>query len=204
MVDRKLVGDAGPGDTANPPNDLPSGLCSGVAPPCRIVFTSSATFTGALGGLAGADNECQQLASAAGLPGTFKAWLSDATGSPSTRFAQAPVPYLLVDGTVVANDWTELTSGTIQHALDQSETGGPPGRDDSGNACMLPVGATIVWTSTRSDGTAVPGTDCSNWTSSLVNAPSQWGRNDAASSFWSTYCSSGSCSWHAPLYCFQQ
>jgi hypothetical protein len=141
---------------------------------------------------------------AAGLSGTYMAWLSDTTGSPSTRFTQSSVPYVLVDGTMVATDWAQLTTGPLLHAIDMSELGGAPGHDNSGNACALPAGATIVWTSTKHDGTAVPGTDCSGWTSAVLNAPSQWGRDDATTNDWATWCSSGSCSWSAPLYCFEQ
>ena len=41
------------------------------------VFVTSQTFTGNLGGIAGADQKCQDLADAAGLPGIYKAWLAD-------------------------------------------------------------------------------------------------------------------------------
>ena len=43
----------------------------------RVVFVSSATFTGGLGGVPAADQTCSDLAVAAGLVGTYRAWLSD-------------------------------------------------------------------------------------------------------------------------------
>lgn len=52
----------------------------------KTVFVTSQTYTGNLGGLAGADAQCNLLAKAAGLEGSYLAWLSDATESPSTRF----------------------------------------------------------------------------------------------------------------------
>ena len=80
----------------------------------KNVFVTSQSHNGDFGGLTGADAFCQSLALTAGLSGTYKAWLSDTTGSPATRFAQASVPYRLVDGTTIANDWNDLTDGTIQ------------------------------------------------------------------------------------------
>jgi tetrahydromethanopterin S-methyltransferase subunit B len=87
------------------------------------VFVSSQTyFGGGLGGLAGADATCQGLADGAGPKGTFKAWLSADGASPSTRFTRSSVPYVLPDGTtVVANDWADLTSGSLQHAINMTE-----------------------------------------------------------------------------------
>ena len=75
----------------------------------KCVFVSSTLHTGDLGGLTGADAICNNLAEAAGFPGTYMAWLSDSSASPSTLFTQATVPYRRVDGTQVADDWTELT-----------------------------------------------------------------------------------------------
>ncbi|MBL9014318.1 MAG: InlB B-repeat-containing protein, partial [Myxococcales bacterium] len=45
----------------------------------NLMFTTSAAYDGRLGGLAGADSKCQALANAAGLGGTYRAYLS-ATG----------------------------------------------------------------------------------------------------------------------------
>ena len=91
------------------------------------VFVTSTSYDGNLGGLAGADAKCQDQADAAGLTGTFKAWLSDAKGSPSTRFTRsAGAPYVLVDGTVIADNYAGLTSGSLEHPINQTETGGAP------------------------------------------------------------------------------
>jgi hypothetical protein len=60
----------------------------------RFAFVSGTKFTGALGGLIGADQQCAALAGAAGLSGTYRAWLSDDTGSPATRFTPSTVPYV--------------------------------------------------------------------------------------------------------------
>lgn len=75
----------------------------------RVFVTSTQTAPGALGGVAGADRICQNLADAAGLGGRFMAWVSTRTSSPSTRFITRPtVPYQTLDGTVIASSWDGL------------------------------------------------------------------------------------------------
>jgi hypothetical protein len=61
----------------------------------RVVFVSSATFTGGLGGVRAADQTCSDLAVAAGLAGIYRAWLSDDAGrSPSVTFTRSDQPEL--------------------------------------------------------------------------------------------------------------
>jgi len=60
--------------------------CDGLSDPpscTRIVFATSTLQNGNLGGLAGADQICQEHADAAGLLGSFKAWLSDSRPPPA-------------------------------------------------------------------------------------------------------------------------
>jgi hypothetical protein len=52
----------------------------------KRIFVTHAAFTGNLGGLSGADAKCTTAAQAAGKPGTWKAWLSTTSKSPSSRF----------------------------------------------------------------------------------------------------------------------
>jgi hypothetical protein len=129
-------------------------LCiSGTCIPSRRVFVSTERFTGNLGGTSGADGSCQSLANAAHLGGAWKAWISDNTTSPSTRFAQAAVGYRLLDGTLLANGWTGLVSGALLHGIDLTEQ-----KSSAGNS--------EVWTGTLESGVAI-GTDvCGGFTSS--------------------------------------
>ncbi len=106
--------------------------------------------TGNLNGPAGADAICQALAGAADLPGTFKAWLSTTTASAASRLTHSSHPYRLVDGTVLANDWADLTDGSISVSIHETETGAS-------------VSPEFVWTNTASDGTAAT-YDCLGWT----------------------------------------
>jgi hypothetical protein len=131
--------------------------------------------------LAGADAKCQQLAGSVDppLPGEYQAWLSDSTESPSTRFRCTAAScssegYVLVNGTVVAADWDDLTTcsgsapggaettGCIDHAIDRTEQNV---RIDSQEN---------VWTHTNTDGSAggTANGHCLDWSS---NAPGQSG-----------------------------
>ena len=95
----------------------------GACVPARRVFISSTEHNAdSLGALAG-DNICQNLADLAQLQGIWMAWVSDSITSPSTRFTKATVPYSLLDGTVVASDWTALARGNLAHSIDQDEHG---------------------------------------------------------------------------------
>jgi hypothetical protein len=86
---------------------------------------TSSQQNGNLGGLAGVDQICNILAAAEGLPGAggYLAWLSDIDESPSTRFDPSADAYRLVDGTLVANGWSDLTDGPLQHPIGMREDG---------------------------------------------------------------------------------
>lgn len=125
--------------------------------PSSIVFVTSQTFDGNLGGLTGADAKCQTLAEAAGLGGLYKAWLSDSTGSPITRFVQSQGSYALVDDTIVANDWADLTDGTLAAPITVDENGSP----------IDYLNWRWTWSNTNVGGTtASPHWSCNNWSSS--------------------------------------
>jgi hypothetical protein len=121
-------GVAGAGGAAGEANEAAGGSAgtSGIQggdPTHKLVFVTSVGFKGDFGGVTGADAKCQARADAVKLAGTYKAWLSGSalSSSPSVRFTHAAVPYVLLDGSVVANDWADLTDGTLQHAINLSE-----------------------------------------------------------------------------------
>lgn len=111
----------------------------------KIIFVTSATYSGNLGGLAGADAKCQSLADVANLSGTFKAWLSGIGPGKSAaeRLSHHFGPYKRTDGVIVANNWSGLTSGTLLNPINVTETG-----------AMLSPLTYRVWTGTRVDGSA--------------------------------------------------
>ena len=175
--------------------------CNSATPDsCSInkrVFATSTLQTGNMGGLAGADAKCQARAAAAGLSGTYKAWLSDGTGSPSTRFTRSTTPYELVNGVKIANNWTDLVDGTLLAAINVTESGGVPPAGDV--ACTTGH----AWTNTNTDGTQANAIySCTNWTSTAGG--STWGLFNQASGQWTSYCSGGLCSWNMTMYCFEQ
>ena len=121
----------------------------------RTVFVTSGTYPSNLGGLAGADQNCQALAGAASLPGTYQAWLSDSQAAANTRLNHAPDSYYrLTNDTVVATSWSGLLSGSLLSPIVCDE------HRQCGQFAQNPW----VWTSTGADGSWT-GSSCSDWTS---------------------------------------
>jgi hypothetical protein len=175
----------------------------------RNVFVTSQAFAGGeLGGLTGADDICRKLAVSAGLSSSYAAWLSDDTGSPVSRFPVDVGPYVLVDGTLVANNWTDLTSGMLRHAIDRNERGGPPALSPDS------ITPAAVWTDTSASGTlstiSPAGGSCSDWSDPMATTI-VFGSFQFVSGDWSELGSEGSgagappiCGISAALYCFEQ
>lgn len=163
-------------------------------PPAKTVFVTSDELDGAtLGGLAGADALCQQAASDALLSGTYKAWLSDGATVAASRLSHALVPYVLTDGTLVANDWNDLVDGALTHAIDQDEDG----------IDLDPLFDNLqVWTATTPSG-AGSSPSCLNW--STADDLEEGGIGDATSmsAAW-TADDTTTCDDFARLYCIEQ
>ena len=162
----------------------------------KTVFVTSAKFKGNLGGLAGADNKCQAEADgpASIVPsGTYLAWLSDGTDSPDTRFTKSAHPYMLLDGTKIAENYTDLTDGSILRAINIDSTG-------------KPLGAQQFWTGTKADGTTAPlFVTCNGWKDPLPYHKGTHGQTNLTDSSWSTMHSNDSCRIGPNfLLCFQQ
>lgn len=155
--------------------------------PDRVVFVTSTSTDGNRSGLAGADSFCQARATAAGLSGTFRAWLSTSVTAAASRLTHSPGRYVRTDGVVVANHWTDLTSGTLRAPISKDESGN--------NAGTLPV-----WTATNPNGTFV-GPDCQGWTGTSDLGVT--GTSSATSAQWTvtqrTFCAN-----QGVLYCFEQ
>jgi len=164
----------------------------GAGGPCRV-FVSSTLYDGNLGGLDGADAKCQGLANAAGLPGIYKAWLSDSTNSPVSRFVPSSGPYRLVNGTTIAANFTDLTDGTLLAPITVTETGGGVGTTDI-----------WTWTNTRSNGSreSTLNEHCANWSMNTAGTGTA-GRVTNSDDLW-TYYGPAVCWDDFRLYCFQQ
>jgi hypothetical protein len=120
------------------------GCCGadGACGPCLVFVTSGFYRIDQFGGLDNADAICQGSAEDAGLPGSYRAWLSSKReGSPATRFRRSAKPYTRVDGVIVASDWDDLTDGTLTNPILLTEQGGQ----------NIGFGER-VWTATGTDG----------------------------------------------------
>jgi len=128
---------------------------------------------GNLGGLEGADAQCQKLADAAGAGGkTWHAYLS--TSSVNARDRIGDGPWHNAKGELIANTVDELHSDanklTKQTAL--TETGGTVnGRGDTPNQHDILTGS-------NADGTVAAGMTCEDWTSNASTSKGFVGHHD--------------------------
>jgi len=188
----------------NPDGECTSGSCFGGA--ChegKIVFVTSAIHDGNFNGLSGADAMCATHAGLGCLPGTYMAWMSTASDSPSTRFTQASVAYRLVDGTQIADNWNDLTDNTIDAPINLDEVGAPAPQSQLSGGCE----SDVSYMGTDPDGTPAntAGERCNEWMT--TQAEGSWGRHSATSNLWSQYCTGNSgftCQMQAAITCFQQ
>jgi hypothetical protein len=150
--------DLGPGN-GGPKGDEQGILCDAS---CRAMqlrgFVTEAAFTGALGGVFGADLKCRAAAKAAGLaePERFSAYLSTGDVDAKTRFEKVATswPYVLVTGTKFAENFALL----IEH--------GPLGQGISVTEAGTPLTEMYVATNTAPGGVSFsPDQHCQGWTS---------------------------------------
>ena len=163
-----------------------------LADPATMTFfvTSAGPGNGAnLGGLEGADKQCQKLAEAAGAAKhTWRAYLSTSAsdGKPAVnaRDRIGKGPWTNAKGVVVAKDVTELHSDAnkLSKETDVDEKGNViSGRGDTPNRHDILTGS-------QADGTAFAGSEdktCGNWTknaegSAIVGHHDRIGLNDSA------------------------
>jgi hypothetical protein len=166
----------------------------------RLVFVTSAYYVGGMiGGLDAADAICQTHATKAHFNGTFRAWLSDSTGSPSDRMVHGIGKYSTTDGVPIADGWEDMVAGQLIHSIHLDEFGG---FHDGGAGCHMEATA---WTGTNTDGTlytggTVPNT-CGHWDD--VNSEGMVGNSNGSGAPWSLDCNV-SCAYATALYCFEQ
>ncbi len=164
----------------------------------RTLFVSSEPgfIGGKLQGLKGADNYCVSRAGQAGFSNflKFKAFLSDSQTDAVDRLFAGEGRYVLVDGTVVADNWQALLGEPLQHPIELTELG--------------EVSHGAVWTGTRyGDGRAVPGSEhCEDWTSEDPDKQASFGFSDEVDVNWtqSQFSNPTSCLLMASIYCIEQ
>lgn len=119
--------------------------------------------------------------------------MSDGTTAAESRLVHSSVPYKLLNGTVVANDWGDLTDGNIISHIYLTEL-------------QTTTTSRYTWTGTDRDGSfSYSGNRCDNWTQNTYPAQGfrgQVGRYDTGIQ-WTEY-NSDYCIESLPLYCFEQ
>jgi hypothetical protein len=117
----------------------------------NVVFVTSQTFNGNLGGIAGADAKCQAAAQAASLKGTFIAYVATSSASAASRVASAR-GWVRTDGQPVADLPAQLAAGHLWY---------PIALDENGKM----VTGRQVETGANKDGSYYTNGSCKDWTS---------------------------------------
>lgn len=162
------------------------------------MFVSSTAQNGNFGGVQGADDLCESLAASAGLPGKFVAWMS--SGELNTqaldRLDQADVPYRLVDGTKIADNWDDLTDNSLDNPINRDENG------------VVRSGSNNVWTGADGNGTGIAfasdsNVNCNNWTGGSSSLSGRVGSSAAIDEDWTNTGDNIDCNLNRRLYCVQ-
>ena len=157
----------------------------GVTPGQKRLFITSTAYAGTV-----AASVCENVAKSVNLTGTWKAWMSYASGVPTIDAIDdigGTGPWVLLDGTVAFSNHAQLATAPSA-LIDVSETGQ-----------KLP-GPLSVWTGTLTSGVH-SNDDCSNWSSTAY-----YGSVGATSST-SAWTANGNrlpCDNIAHVYCFEQ
>lgn len=155
------------------------------------VFVTSTTTDGNIGGLAGADAICNNLAATAGLGGTWVTWLSTSTVDAIDRLQPPTIgPFVRAadPGVVIATDIMDLTDGTLSNAIELDEAGMFATPNDA-------------WTGTNEFGSlALP--NCQDWTTSDSLEEGTFGITNQTSIDW-TISPPFPCAVSSRLYCFE-
>lgn len=140
-------------------------------PEDHLIFISSKVYGANLGGLSGADSQCQLLATRAKLRlhRPWRALLStDDSSSASRLFFVGPVynpapnlPLRKVD------NGNRLFQGDLARTVTYNELGGVHSADAN------------VWSGSRGDGSSIPQRNCANWTSTNGNTTAGGSRHDS-------------------------
>jgi hypothetical protein len=181
-------------DAADAEKDAPLLGCQGAVNCDRVVFVTSTTGSGNLGGIEGADAKCNATASSSSHPSvkgkTFKAWIGKLTNgkvSPKDRLTQGTGNYVLPFGDVIAKGWAPFASAVHEHAIDRNEAGQPT--------------TVKVWTGATADGEA-SGDDCDGWTTPSAAIEGVYGTSVETGAAWSASGNSA-CNDSFALYCVE-
>jgi len=185
------TGTGTPTDTSSTATTATTATTAGGVPANIVFVTSTSHVAGDLGGLAGADAICNQLAADAGLPGTYVAWLSDATADAVDRLGSAR-GWVRTDGWPFVDTVADLLAWKTYY---------PVIYDENVDTVAL---QTRVLTATESDGQGsdTTGLYCGNWTDpNDATTVFPAGRIGGGNRFWTEYVGAV-CSDSGHLFCF--
>jgi cysteine-rich repeat protein len=155
------------------------------------VFVTAGAWNGDLGGISGANTKCQVAADSKGLGGAWIAWISTDQSSAADNFKKSNQPYFLLNGVKIANNWADLTNGSLLAAINVTENNTPG------------ANTVRVWTGTNNaGGTTGIISRCDGWTKTGLWA-GRTGRRDRTNGEW-TNNSTDNCGGSSHLYCFEQ
>lgn len=157
--------------TINTGATLEIGTCATTKTENRYVFVSTSAWPSTTSA-ATRDTKCNNDASAAGLCGTYKAWVSN-SGANNVSNPGSGIAFYLTDGTTkVADSWTDLTDGTIDAAINKYANG-------------TSAAGSEVWTGLTATGSASGSgtTNCGAWSDQTTTG--RYGSVDFSSSLWS-------------------
>lgn len=148
----------------------------------NVAFVTSTTTAGNMGGIAAADNICQNAAVASGISGTFRAYISSSTTNAISRLGTAS-GWVRVDGKPIANSASDFVAGTFYYPLRLTNAG-----VDIGDAPVI-TGTSVG---------VVSGGTCNDYSS--TSGFVLMGSTAAQSGMFSAF-STNACSASARLYC---
>ncbi len=158
-------------------------------PDMNYAFVTSTTrMMGDIGGLAGADVICNSAATAAGLPGTYVAWLSTSTVDAIDRLGTAS-GWLRTDYRPLAQNVADLLASDLRYPLNIDENG------------VRVSDAGIVPTATEANGTLSGTETCADWTDSTASRRPIGGSMDSGGERW-TRGFLMNCDMVVRIYCF--
>lgn len=168
----------------------------------RLFVTSSLYRSTELGGLAGADLRCQQVADSATRAGLadlggarWVAWLSDGSTDAIERLADLGPWYLVDKQTRIFNNRAHvaLAPAMLRTGITQ---------DERGNPIAITSANSLYWTGTAPGGRKAPG-HCDSWRDPMYSEGGLTGAIGEVGDRWTARLSSACIGAHA-LLCFEQ
>lgn len=160
------------------------------------IFMTTASYTGNLGGLAGADAKCAAAATAGGQTGTFVALLSTTSVNARDRYTGASDPIYNTNNDLIAVNQSDLWDGTLLASTNYDEYSNPGPS----------VGSVSIWSQSLAGGTyglSSNGNNCSDWTNGTSSA-SLSGLNGKTDSTWIYATTYAWCNQGNRLHCISQ